>query len=279
MAETDVVGTRAHKRKTVVDVESALAFVAHQGNNVEQARLGYLLAQEAPSQAVISQLLAGQRDDGGWSPFWAQDYSSLDATCFRLAQAEQLGINHSHAAITRAIQFLALRQQADGSWEEDTAAAAGAPRWVRPGDVAARLYLTANCGFWLAMSGEHDGATKAATYLQARLDENGHMPSFPHTHWLAAGLWYRLNWQEPAERIARHLGQQLAELSASNLAWLIITLRCAGVPARHTVVDEAASLLEQNQHQDGRWPSEDGADWDVHVTLEALRARRLCGRF
>jgi len=263
----------------VVDVESALAFVAHQGNKVEQARLKYLLAQEAPSQAVISQLLAGQREDGGWAPFWAADYSSLDATCFRLAQAEQLGFNHSHAAVTRAVKFLAVRQRAEGSWEEDTTAAAGAPRWVRPGDVAARLYLTANCGFWLAMLGEQGSANRAAAYLQARLDENGHMPSFPHTHWLAAGLWYRLNWQEPAERIARYLGQQLTELTASNLAWLIITLRCAGVPARHTVVDQAASLLEQSQHQDGRWPSEDGADWDVHATLEALRAMRLCGRF
>lgn len=177
----------------MVNVESALAFVAHQGNRAEQARLKYLVAQETPLPTVISQLLAGQRDDGGWSPFWATDYSSLDATCFRLAQSEQLGINHSHAAVTRAVKFLAVRQQSDGSWEEDTAAAAGAPRWVKPGDVAARLYLTANCSFWLAMSGEPAGATKAAACLQAHLDKNGHMPSFPHTHWLAAGVWYRLN--------------------------------------------------------------------------------------
>ena len=108
----------------------------------------------------------------------------------------------TRVAITHAVRFLAVRQQADGSWEEDAVAAAGAPRWVKPGDVEARLYLTANCGFWLTICGEHDDATKAAAYLQARPDENGHMPSFPHTHWLAAGLWYRLNWQEPAERIA-----------------------------------------------------------------------------
>jgi hypothetical protein len=262
-----------------MNVESALAFVAHHGNEVEQARLRYLLAQEAPSQNVISRLLAGQRDDGGWAPFWAADRSSLDATCFRLAQAEQLGINYLHSAIARAVKFLTLCQQADGSWEEDAAAAADAPRWVKPGDVATRLYLTANCGFWLALSGEHDGATKAAAYLQARLDENGHMPSFPHTHWLAAGVWYRLKWQEPAERVARHLGQQLTKLAASNLAWLIITLRSAGVPACHTLVNQATLLLEHKQHQDGRWPSEDGADWDVHATLETLRALRLCRRF
>jgi hypothetical protein len=278
MAKADVGGVQAHKRKLVMDIEAALAFVSRQGNMIEQARLRYLFAQEAPSSDVISQLLAGQRDDGGWAPFWATDYSSLDATCFRLAQAEQLGLNHAHAAIARTVQFLAARQQADGSWTEDAVAAANAPHWVKPGDMATRLYLTANCGFWLAMSGGHDGATKAAAFLQGRLDENGHMPSFPHTHWLAAGVWYRLDWQEPAERVARHLLQQLTELVASNLAWLIITLRSVSVPACHTLVDQAASLLEQRQHQDGRWPSEDGADWDVHATLEALHALQLCGR-
>ena len=65
MAETDVVDARAYKRKPVMDVESDLAFVAQQGNPVEQARLKYLLAHEAPSPAVVSRLLAGQRDDGG----------------------------------------------------------------------------------------------------------------------------------------------------------------------------------------------------------------------
>jgi tagatose 1,6-diphosphate aldolase len=36
--------------------------------------------------------------------------------------------------------------------------------------------------------------------------------------------------------------------------------------------------LEQRQSPDGRWASEDGTEWDVHSTLEALWALRLCGR-
>ncbi len=61
--------------------------------------------------------------------------------------------------------------------------------------------------------------------------------------------------------------------------WLINSLRAAGVPASHRLVDTAACLLERCQQEDGRWPSEDGPDRDVHSTLEAMRALRLCGRW
>ncbi|MCC6192114.1 MAG: hypothetical protein IT318_24045 [Anaerolineales bacterium] len=39
------------------------------------------------------------------------------------------------------------------------------------------------------------------------------------------------------------------------------------------------SSLDAAQSVDGRRPSEDGAGQDVHSTLEALRALRLCGRW
>src|SRR5579859_2299383 len=75
---------------------------------------------------------------------------SLDATCFRVAQAEQFGMTAKEAAIRDALTFLALRQRDDGSWEEEDHVAELTPPWATPGDLAARLYLTANCGFWLA---------------------------------------------------------------------------------------------------------------------------------
>ncbi len=58
---------------------------------------------------------------------------------------------------------------------------------------------------------------------------------------------------------------------------MLIALRSAGVPAGHAPLQRAASLLAEGQAPDGRWPSEDGAARDVHATLEALRALRLCG--
>ena len=257
----------------------AVEFIRGAGSEVEQARLKYLLTNERPAQEVVARLFAGQRPDGGWSPFWAKDYSSLDATCFRLAQAEQMGLTESEAAAMRAVDFLAQRQSPDGSWEEDETVANLAPAWAKPGDLSARLYLTANCGLWLALWGDPDQqASKAAGYLQTHLGQDGHLPGSMHTHWLAGGLWHKLNWKEPAERVFEYLSKRIDNLAVSNLSWLITTVCAAGVTPNHPLVNKAASLLEQNQQDDGPWPSEDGPGQDVHSTLEALRALWLCGR-
>jgi hypothetical protein len=236
-----------------VNLEAALAFVGKKGNAVERARLKYLLNNGPASPEVVNSLLACQRSDGGWAPFWATDYSSLDATCFHLAQAEQMGVTNSETAVIKAAQFLSHRQRPDGSWEEDGCVASVAPPWARPGDLASRLYLTANCGFWLAvLTGTNKATLAAAGYLQTYLDETGSLPASWQAHWLAGGLWYCLDWRKPAQQVLARLDQQLPDLPASNLAWLIITLLGAGVSSIHPLVEKAASLLEDYQAPDGR---------------------------
>lgn len=67
-----------------MSIEQAITFVREHGDSVAQARLAYLLHRTPPPTTVIEHLLSNQRADGGWAPFWESDYSSLDATCFRL---------------------------------------------------------------------------------------------------------------------------------------------------------------------------------------------------
>ena len=262
----------------MIDFKKAKTFVRQNGNDGERARLDVLLAGKLLSREVVTGLFADQRPDGGWAPFWAEDYSSLDATCFRLAQTEQLGIDQADPAVHRALSFLAERQAPDGSWQEDEEVAAIAPPWATPGDLSAALYLTANCGLWLALlSNETARATKAAAYLELHLRENGQLPGFLHTHWLAGALWHKSKKQEAAERVFTYLSERIGDLAISNLSWLITTLSAAGVAAHHDLVIKAASMLERAQEDDGRWRSEDGPAQDVHATLEALRALTFMG--
>jgi hypothetical protein len=74
------------------DIGSAIQFVRRHGNNMELTRLNVLLHEECSVREAVDELKALQRSDGGFSPFWAPGASSIDATCYRLAQCEQLGL-------------------------------------------------------------------------------------------------------------------------------------------------------------------------------------------
>jgi squalene-hopene cyclase-like protein/prenyltransferase/squalene oxidase-like repeat protein len=264
------------------DYERAVAFILAHGGGVELRALNELEGGDQyevpPSSEVKQQLLEGQRPDGGWAPFWANDYSSLDATCYRLAQAEM-----AHLSLPQtALEFLRSRQQSDGSWEEDESVRDLAPRWAKPGDLEARLYLTANCGWWLingmahGEQGYEDEAARAGAYLESHQAEDGSLPSFLQTHWLAAALWIRLEWgqqdvPEQATRTLDYLATQLDdETPAGALGWMLTTLAPLGLSSEHPVIVKAVALLSEQQRPDGGWTSEDGPDRDAWVTMQAM---------
>lgn len=243
---------------------------------MEQARLRLALAGEAPAADIIEQLERSQRGDGGWAPFWAPDYSSLDATCYQLAQADQLGMSYRSLMFIDAVRFLAERQKPDGAWEEDRAEAENAPIWAMPGDTAAGLYLTANCGFWMALSGLMPSAAReAAAYLAHHQGPHGALPSFLQAHWLAAALWQHGGMAAEADKTLTYLRGRVPDLSAGNLAWLVIALRRGGVDAGDPTVTDALDRLSALRDPAGHWPSDEGAANSVHVTIEAILALQL----
>jgi len=259
------------------DFQQAMRFIRQNGSPVEQARLDVLIGNLCPVEAV-RQFSVAQRGDGGWAPFWAGDYSSLDATCFHLAQAQQLAIQVNEPLFENGLRFLAERQRHDGAWEEDFSVADQAPPWAKPGELATRLYLTANCAFWLAASpGFQDAALQGARYLSAYLEENGKLPSFLQALWLCGGLWGRLEMVVEAEHVLAYLAGRITELSASQLAWMVTALRIAELPAEDALIQSAIPSLVSSQREDGRWTSDDGPVFDVHTTLETLYALKLCG--
>ncbi|WFE58124.1 prenyltransferase/squalene oxidase repeat-containing protein [Micromonospora sp. WMMD712] len=144
----------------MVDLDAAIGFVVAHGDAVERARLSWLRAGATPSPELLDSAEVGQTPTGGWPAVWGTDLASVDATCFRLAELDDLGALGRPAA-RRALDWLASRQQADGGWEEDAALADDAPWWARPGDPEARLYLTATVTFWLTVA-DLDAARAAA---------------------------------------------------------------------------------------------------------------------
>lgn len=258
-------------------LQSAIDYVQRRGSAIERARLRFILDGESPPDDVRDQLERSQRSDGGWSPYWAPDYSSLDATCYQLSQIDQMGIERTSQMAIDAVRFLVERQHYDGSWEEDPIEAAGAPVWAVPGDEAAGLYVTANCAFWVAMTGlVPSAAHDAAMYLSFHLGETGALPSFSQTHWLATAVWQHQGMTDEAQKSLHYLRGIVDDLSAGNLAWMVMALRQGGVRADDETVRIALGRLVELRDEAGHWPSDEGADNSAHVTIEAIRALKLC---
>jgi hypothetical protein len=272
----------------VVDIDAAIGFVVAKGDPVERARLSWLRTGTAPHPDVLAKAELGQAPEGGWPAVWGRA-PSVDATCFHLAELDDLGALGRPAA-RRALDWLASRQREDGTWEEDESLAADAPVWAQPGDPEARLYLTANAGYWLTVagpdtradagpdtraSGGYAGAVAgAAQVISASLRDDGTWPSFLVTGWLGAAVLYRQQAYYDSARIQLVLSDRLSGMSPADLAWMGASLRRVGVPDGDWLPVATRRRLGQTQRNDGGWPSDDGPAFDVHVTLAAIRACR-----
>ena len=264
-----------------MNAKTPITFVLNEGNLIEIARVRFVLYGEPPMDEAIALLLGDQLDDGGFSPSWAPGYSSLDATCFRLAQAEQMGLDPALLPqIDRALDFIKRLQNRDGSWMEEPEVTEVAPPWVKPGDAAATMYLTSNCAYVTSIYRGTDNTSRLGSgYLQLRMAPDGKFPSFWHTHWLAAALWQKLGETKPRDVVLRYLALNLNQLHTSNLAAMLNAFYVAGMKPSTALIYEAAKALERQQNQYGVWGGETDPDRDINTTIEALRSLKLVNRY
>src|SRR4051812_19867929 len=230
----------------MADLDAAIGYVVAHGDAVDRARLSWLCAGVAPPDDIIDKAETGQARKGGWPALWNSHVASVDATCFRLAELDDLGALDRPAG-RQAIEWLASRQRPDGMWEEDPSLATTAPPWARPGDPEAALYLTTNAAFWLAVAGQRDDGgrhyygprpdddehaaviARAAEAFRAALRPDGTWPSFLVTGWLGAAVLYYLGWFYEAAQIQVILAERVTDMSAADCALMMSALRRGGL--------------------------------------------------
>lgn len=259
----------------MADVDAAIGFIVARGDQVDRARLSWLRSGIVPGPEILARAESGQLDSGGWPAFLGGDVPSVDATCFRLAELDDLGALQRDPA-QHAIAWLAARQQPDGMWDEDPALARDAPDWLQPGNPEARLYLTANAGYWLAVGGSpaHDVRGRGVQAFRASLREDGTWPSYLAAGWMGGALLYHAEWFYEAAQVQVVLAERVPDMSPADVAELAAAYRRVGMSADDWLMVAARKRLTETQRSDGGWLNEDGEAMEVHTTLAALRALR-----
>lgn len=271
----------------MVDLDAAIGFVVAHGDEVDRARLAHLRTGAAPDTALVEVVEAGQLPDAGWPGWEGAQVSSIDATCFRFAELDDLGAL-GRPACRQAMDWLAVTQRADGTWEEDAALADSAPPWAAPGDPEARLYLTANAAFWLSaggltaraggprdarVGGAYAGViASAAQAIADSLAEDGSWPSYLVTGWLGAAVLFGQGASAGSARMRAVLARRLDDISPAGVAWLACAMRRLGVPVDDHLLGAAYRRLAATQQSDGGWPTDDADAFEVHTALAAIRA-------
>ncbi len=268
----------------MVDIDAAIGYVVAHGDTVERARLSYLRTGQRPPAQIIERIAAGQTASGGWPASTDGVIGSVDATCFRLGELDDLGGLHGDV-VDRALGWLAACQRRDGTWQENDSLAAEAPAWAMPGDPEATLYLTAAAGFWFAVAEAEmnpnqemparyaDAPAAAAAWLVSQLRPDGTWPSFLAAGWHAAGLLHGQQYFYESARVQLVLGDRLPDMSPADLASMAAALRRLNL-GDDWLLQSARKRLAKTQRTDGGWDSAEGPNFDVNTTLTVLRACR-----
>ncbi len=268
----------------MVDIDAAIGYVVAHGDPVERARLSSLRTGQRPAPDIVDRIVAGQMGNGGWPAFAEGTVASVDATCFRLNELDDLGGLHG-PPVDRALTWLVSVQRPDGTWQEDESLAAEAPPWAMPGDPEATLYLTAVAGFWLTVADveahpRHEEPPRyaatleaAARFVVAQLRPDGTWPSFLAAGWHAAGLLHEQQFFYESARVQLVLGDRLPDMSPADAANMAAALRRVNL-GDDWLLQSARKRLSETQRTDGGWDSDEGPLFDVNTTLTAIRACR-----
>ena len=266
-----------------MDISESIQFIEKNGTELEKARMWCILFDEPPEPSVLQVIKGLQNEDGGF-PF-GHVYgrpSSLNSTQVALLWMDELALMGSRIA-GRCLQFLLNTQERDGGWDEDKSIARfEPPPWGTPGEIWARIYLSAQSAFWLIVGGYcgTDELHRALDFLRKHQEPSGRFQGFLHATWIATSVLIMAG--EPytkfGERgLAALSNESLANWVDSQISWALGCLSKAGVSTEVPFVEDCLKELIQRRQVGGEWVSEDGEARIVGATLETLKVFKQYG--
>jgi hypothetical protein len=85
-------------------------------------------------------------------------------------------------------------------------------------------------------------------------------------------MLYHLGHFYESAQIQVVLAERVPQLSPADTASLAAAMRRVGMSADDWLLASARQRLAETQRSDGGWDSDDGAAFNVHATLAAIRA-------
>jgi squalene cyclase len=268
----------------MVDVQAAESFVMRRGDIVQQARLESTLRQKRPARSVLSTIEIMRKSDGGFA-FWDDDISSITSTLTILGWMDDLSVK-TGTRVDKTFEFLLEHQQEDGGWDElEAVRNLRAPPFMTPGETSTRIWLTACCAHWFVRFGraEPPGSKGCPVrFLEQYVESSGLLSGYLRATWDALvifGYHPGVDSQLFADTV-KAIEESFAPEAwdDSVIAWLLRALRDSGLQAKHQLVNRSLDVLEAKQRFDGSWGSEDGDEYSVWATVDALRVLKDFGR-
>lgn len=261
-----------------MDLQKSLDYIKTHGNSIEKARLSAILWNEKPSPEIVEILASLQKPDGGFS-YWVKEVSNICDTCYILEWFDDLKI-YEGEIVDPACQYILSQQHKDGGWDEISELTNyNPPKWMMPGRIETRVWLTAYCSHILIRFGhaEAEGTYCPTDFLLANSNSSGRLKGYLRATWLALPMLAFYPGPDPElfNKAVKVVEENFSiNWKGAYLAWLIRCLKDGGLPPDHKLVLKSLTELEIKQKSDGSWDPEEGEGEEhrVNATICALRA-------
>lgn len=267
-----------------MDPQLGIAYCKQHGKPLEKYRVAFLFENQRDDERALGLLQADELPDGGF-PYRLKpgNPACLSDTAIRLGIIVELDLLEKPVA-SRTADFLLSQQGEDGGWDENPALLElDPPSWDRPGELGTRTWLTGEIIRQVArvVGIENKALIRGCDFLLEHFDGEkiaGYRIASGLA--LAAMSWTCRENESLANRLVTTVDDYAAEENdAAFLNWYLECFVDHGLTAQDREVAGCLDKLEVRQRSDGAWGTEDGAEWSVNTTINALKHLRWAGRW